>query len=274
MDDRIEEILKKCCCITDIQKLSDKEKMLLINQADKNVRLQSNNDFLGSTDEIKFFTFNLPRIVSCPGRTAICSSGCYQAISEEMLKGKDRESQVVYSRRLNWFLAEQDDFVERMVKEIIRKRPKEKQKLIIRIHASGDFYSEEYLEKWMKIALITKLLGKKYEFVAYTKSYSELDNVLGNQAKLKKMYKEAHDFVKVSPIEKSLSLHDFNLNIIASYMDDTDENAKAISEKWMLPIYFVTRETDCELKDCEEKSCAECLDCYKFPMKTVTTRLR
>ena len=268
MDSRTEEILKRCSSIEAIKGLSDEEKELLRQQADK-------NDFLGSNRNVKFFTFNLPRKLACPGRTDICARGCYQAISEEMLKEKGRDSQVLYSRKLNWFLAEQDDFVERILKEIMRRKPKADQRIIFRIHASGDFYSEEYLKKWMKIALITKLKNKNYDFVAYTKSYSELNNVLSNQAGLWKLYQEAYNAAKIAiPQEKKLSLADFNLNIIASYMDDTEEEKKRIAEKWNLPVYFVTEDNSLELTDCEADPCSECLKCYTFPMENVVTRLR
>lgn len=275
MDSRTEEILKRCSSIEAIKGLSDEEKELLREQADKNDRMQCNNDFLGSNRNVKFFTFNLPRKLACPGRTDICARGCYQAISEEMLKEKGRDSQVLYSRKLNWFLAEQDDFVERILKEIMRRKPKADQRIIFRIHASGDFYSEEYLKKWMKIALITKLKNKNYDFVAYTKSYSELNNVLSNQAGLWKLYQEAYNAAKIAiPQEKELSLADFNLNIIASYMDDTEEEKKRIAEKWKLPVYFVTEDNSLELTDCEADPCSECLKCYTFPMENVVTRLR
>lgn len=275
MDSRTEEILKRCSSIEAIKGLSDEEKELLRQQADKNDRMQCNNDFLGSNRNVKFFTFNLPRKLACPGRTDICARGCYQAISEEMLKEKGRDSQVLYSRKLNWFLAEQDDFVERILKEIMRRKPKADQRIIFRIHASGDFYSEEYLKKWMKIALITKLKNKNYDFVAYTKSYSELNNVLSNQAGLWKLYQEAYNAAKIAiPQEKELSLADFNLNIIASYMDDTEEEKKRIAEKWNLPVYFVTEDNSLELTDCEADPCSECLKCYTFPMENVVTRLR
>ena len=275
MDSRSEEILKRCFSIEAIKGLSDEEKELLREQADKNDRMQCNNDFLGSNRNVKFFTFNLPRKLACPGRTDICARGCYQAISEEMLKEKGRDSQVLYSRKLNWFLAEQDDFVERILKEIMRRKPKADQRIIFRIHASGDFYSEEYLKKWMKIALITKLRNKNYDFVAYTKSYSELNNVLSNQAGLWKLYQEAYNAAKIAiPQEKELSLADFNLNIIASYMDDTEEEKKRIAEKWNLPVYFVTEDNSLELTDCEADPCSECLKCYTFPMENVVTRLR
>ena len=275
MDSRTEEILKRCSSIEAIKGLSDEEKELLREQADKNDRMQCNNDFLGSNRNVKFFTFNLPRKLACPGRTDICARGCYQAISEEMLKEKGRDSQVLYSRKLNWFLAEQDDFVERILKEIMRRKPKADQRIIFRIHASGDFYSEEYLKKWMKITLITKLKNKNYDFVAYTKSYSELNNVLSNQAGLWKLYQEAYNAAKIAiPQEKELSLADFNLNIIASYMDDTEEEKKRIAEKWNLPVYFVTEDNSLELTDCEADPCSECLKCYTFPMENVVTRLR
>ena len=275
MDSRTEEILKRCSSIEAIKGLSDEEKELLREQADKNDRMQCNNDFLGSNRTVKFFTFNLPRKLACPGRTDICARGCYQAISEEMLKEKGRDSQVLYSRKLNWFLAEQDDFVERILKEIMRRKPKADQRIIFRIHASGDFYSEEYLKKWMKIALITKLKNKNYDFVAYTKSYSEINNVLSNQAGLWKLYQEAYNAAKIAiPQEKELSLADFNLNIIASYMDDTEEEKKRIAEKWNLPVYFVTEDNSLELTDCEADPCSECLKCYTFPMENVVTRLR
>ena len=275
MDSRTEEILKRCSSIEAIKGLSDEEKELLRQQADKNDRMQCNNDFLGSNRNVKFFTFNSPRKLACPGRTDICARGCYQAISEEMLKEKGRDSQVLYSRKLNWFLAEQDDFVERILKEIMRRKPKADQRIIFRIHASGDFYSEEYLKKWMKIALITKLKNKNYDFVAYTKSYSELNNVLSNQAGLWKLYQEAYNAAKIAiPQEKKLSLADFNLNIIASYMDDTEEEKKRIAEKWNLPVYFVTEDNSLELTDCEADPCSECLKCYTFPMENVVTRLR
>ena len=275
MDSRTEEILKRCSSIEAIKGLSDEEKELLREQADKNDRMQCNNDFLGSNRNVKFFTFNLPRKLACPGRTDICARGCYQAISEEMLKEKGRDSQVLYSRKLNWFLAEQDDFVERILKEIMRRKPKADQRIIFRILASGDFYSEEYLKKWMKIALITKLKNKNYDFVAYTKSYSEINNVLSNQAGLWKLYQEAYNAAKIAiPQEKELSLADFNLNIIASYMDDTEEEKKRIAEKWNLPVYFVTEDNSLELTDCEADPCSECLKCYTFPMENVVTRLR
>ena len=54
MDSRTEEILKRCSSIEAIKGLSDEEKELLREQADKNDRMQCNNDFLGSNRNVKF----------------------------------------------------------------------------------------------------------------------------------------------------------------------------------------------------------------------------
>lgn len=127
----------------------------------------------------------------------------------------------------------------------------------------------------MKIALITKLKNKNYDFVAYTKSFNELDNILSDQAVLRKLYKEAYIAAKIEiPEEKELLLSDFNLNIIASYMDDTKEEKKKIAEKWNLPVYFVTENERPNLIDCVGKPCSGCLKCYTFPMENVVTILR
>lgn len=70
-----------------------------------------------------------------------------------------------YETRLTVSL--QDDFVQVMDKEIKKKKAG-----AIRIHDSGDFYSVEYLDKW--IAIIE--LNPTVQFYAYTKSIPFFDN--------------------------------------------------------------------------------------------------
>jgi len=55
----------------------------------------------------------------------------------------------------------QDDFVQVMDYEIKKKKAQ-----AIRIHDSGDFYSMEYLNKWIEITVLNPLV----QFYAYTKS--------------------------------------------------------------------------------------------------------
>ena len=57
-------------------------------------------------------------------------------------------------------------------------------------------------------------------------------------------------------------------------MDDTKEQDKEIIMKYNLPQYIVTKEETADLKDCVSQTCAECSECYKFPMKDIVTGLR
>ncbi|GIW89666.1 MAG: hypothetical protein KatS3mg109_0098 [Pirellulaceae bacterium] len=57
-----------------------------------------------------------------------------------------------------------DSFVQRMVREIKDRRADR-----VRIHASGDFYSPEYVRKWVEIARECR----QTEFYAYTRSWQD-----------------------------------------------------------------------------------------------------
>lgn len=70
-----------------------------------------------------------------------------------------------YEARLTITL--QDDFIQVMDKEIKKKKAK-----AIRIHDSGDFYSVEYLDKWIAITQ----LNPDVQFYAYTKSIPYFEN--------------------------------------------------------------------------------------------------
>lgn len=104
--------------------------------------------------------FNLPHGRTCPGATAWCKQHCYTIKAERMYKA------VLPYRERNFELSKSPDFVSRMVQEINAGKFK-----CIRIHESGDFYNQEYLNKWKEIA--RALPG--VTFFAYTKSYALLN---------------------------------------------------------------------------------------------------
>ena len=99
--------------------------------------------------------FNLPAVKTCPGSTVKCRKWCYARKSEVCYP------QVLPFRMNNWQLSKQDNFVEVISEEIKRSRTVK----TIRCHESGDFYNEEYFEKWVDIALAFPEL----KFYAYTK---------------------------------------------------------------------------------------------------------
>lgn len=98
--------------------------------------------------------FNLPSIITCPNCSK-CASTCYAS------KAEVRYPKVKACRQLNFALSQKDSFVEDMVKLLIKTKTK-----VVRIHESGDFYSQEYADKWTNIALQLP----EVQFYAYTKS--------------------------------------------------------------------------------------------------------
>lgn len=108
------------------------------------------------------FNFGIPAYQSgtglrtCPNAGA-CAKGCYA------LAGAYRFSNVAqaFERRLAMTLS--SDFVDTMLKDIDEARAER-----IRIHDSGDFYSEEYLDKWLSIMR----QRPNVQFYAYTKMVS------------------------------------------------------------------------------------------------------
>lgn len=83
-------------------------------------------------------TWNIPASKEVCGR--VCE-GCYAVKEQERWKsvrvGRDRRLEA--SKRA--------DFVDNMSAEIAKHKGK-----YIRVHSSGEFYSQEYIDKWAKIA--------------------------------------------------------------------------------------------------------------------------
>lgn len=268
----IEEIRKKleiCKTVDDLNGLSP-ESVKEILDKDTSEMLSDKNTFLGNNEQYGFKVFNLPQGISCPEATEICRKGCYQIIPEAMLAAENRDSAVLVYRKMNLLKSLQDDFVEKMVNKINRFRQKPDQKIFIRIHASGDFYSKDYIRKWFEIALRIKESRKAYSFVAYTKSMNILKEVMEERVELDKIYMRV-----CKKTLKEYKISDFNINIIGSVMDDTKAEIKAIMDDFNLPQYIVTDDEENTITDyCDNKLCVDCRKCYTFPMKDVCTILR
>ena len=84
--------------------------------------------------------WSLPALETCPGSTSFCRSACYAN------SGRYRFKSV--RERLAWNLeqAQHQDFPWRMAKEIRRVGA-----IVVRVHVSGDFFDDEYAEKWLWI---------------------------------------------------------------------------------------------------------------------------
>lgn len=106
------------------------------------------------------FHFSLPAILTCPGRSDACERLCY---ADEGFYAYPSVRQTLWRN----FLATKDpDFVLKM-KSSLATQSRELGVNTVRIHASGDFYSVEYLLDW--VTIIEQLPTLTFFF--YTRSW-------------------------------------------------------------------------------------------------------
>lgn len=109
----------------------------------------------------RILTFGIPAVITCPGRTEVCSGGeCPRCYATKAFF-KMGHSQDFKLRSLICLLS--DDFVARVVTDLSSRRQR-----VIRVHDAGDFYSAEYIRKWL---LIIHKLRATHRFFAYTRSW-------------------------------------------------------------------------------------------------------
>lgn len=106
---------------------------------------------------------------TCPN-AGVCAVGCYAQ------QGAYRFSSVSAAHHRNLDLAESDNFVRLMIQDIEAKIRKPDARVFIRIHDSGDFYSDEYTKKWLQI--INHFLSTyRVFFYAYTKEVARFKSM-------------------------------------------------------------------------------------------------
>ena len=114
--------------------------------------LVQGNTKLGSA----IHAFSLPAGLSCPGRSRLCYQHCYAR------QGHYLFASVQQALARNYRQSQRAGFVDRMVGEILGSRAR-----VVRIHASGDFYSPGYARQWLKIARSCPAV----RFYAYSRSW-------------------------------------------------------------------------------------------------------
>ena len=129
--------------------------------------LAKGNDKLGDW----IFAFSLAAVRTCPGMTAVCRTECYAR------KHRFRYPAVRKALARNLKAAKQDDFAGRIASEIAARNV-----TVLRIHASGDFFSAAYVRQWTKVASALP----EVVFFAYSRSWrvAEIREALGELAAL------------------------------------------------------------------------------------------
>lgn len=100
--------------------------------------------------------WSLPAALSCPGRTPACVSACYAR------RGRYRVRAVRDRLHANYDRSRDPDFAAAMTAEVRRRGC-----LVVRVHASGDFYSAAYTDAWAEVVAACP----RTAFYAYTRSW-------------------------------------------------------------------------------------------------------
>ena len=134
------------------------------NLLTQNSKLKKTSKALG----LKVFNFGIPAYKSITGKITCpfadeCIKFCY-ARKGAYIWGNVKPA---FERRFE--LTRSSDFIVEMNKEILKKKPD-----YVRVHDSGDYYSKEYLNKWIEIAIH----NPDVRFYSYTNSVEILKSTV------------------------------------------------------------------------------------------------
>jgi hypothetical protein len=102
------------------------------------------------------YSFSVPAVATCPGRTDRCSRDCYAT------RGFFRMPNVAAAHAANLRAARRPDFARRMTRAIDDAMAR-----VVRVHVAGDFFAPAYVASWIEVA--RKSPGCL--FYAYTRSW-------------------------------------------------------------------------------------------------------
>lgn len=180
----------------------------------------------------KIFNFSLPPYLTCPGSTEWCKKNCYAIKYTKIYKS----CPIAYQR--NYEYSVKTDFTYLMINEI-KKRNKNN---LFRIHPSGDFYNEEYINKW--IFICDNLPDIK--FWCYTRSWFE-DNLFEGLKKLN----ELKNIQVILSTDPTMNYPPENFRMAFVNGDERKSGIKCFHDEKL------------------KKSCLECGYCYKDINKNV-----
>lgn len=206
------------------------------------IKLMDRNNKSKKTETAHFMLWNLPSIKTCPYATELCKKRCFGA------KQENGYNPVIISSRANAYAETlKPNFVKDMIKYIewyLQKRKVENKTCFLRIHGTGDFYSLEYMRKWIEITDHFKG-DNRIVFQCYTKSMPFLIEIL-----------------------KERSIDSINIKIVWSIFDDTDPFYTAYAKELGLTTFTAKpkKEIETAINDgyflCQG-NCGNCKACYK-----------
>tara|TARA_R110000824_G_scaffold130041_1_gene291699 strand:- start:974 stop:1573 length:600 start_codon:yes stop_codon:yes gene_type:complete len=198
------------------------------------MKLLTQNSKLKKTsieNNARVLNFSLPAYKTITGKTVCpfakdCIKYCYAK------KGNYKYPSVVKGLNNRYELSQTDEFIPQMNATIILERPTH-----VRIHDSGDFYSPEYLNKWVTIAK----QNKDVIFYAYTKSIKFFIGGLLLPNNMKIIFSEGSKTDELINVREHRHARIFKtseeLNA-SGYIDASKNDLKAITENKKVGLIF------------------------------------
>lgn len=207
------------------------------------IKASDHNKKLKKTARDHWYIFNLPAVITCPGATPDCIKYCYARKAEKMYPSANKR------RAINFITAVQAEFAERMIYTLyveLYAAEKRGARLNVRIHESGDFFSREYLEKWLTVAAE---LNTVVSFWNYTKSF----DFIYSPAEAAAINSRGSVWADTKPadVEKIAAL---NMPIYTAYAEEEIARRRAAGEKFF---------------KCRCADCSNCRACINSNVKTI-----
>lgn len=206
----------------------------------------------------KYAQFNTRAVVDCPFATSGCRIACYAT------HGCHQFPSIKAARERSYQDTTRLDFVPRMIHTIESALESKRYKgstMILRLHESGDFYSLEYLKKWVNIFHHFSE-HDNIIFCFYTKSFQFFKQLEKEERMLLKT------LVKKGIVAMSVSVDD--TSSIKAIMDATSLQATLGANAYIATTNPEAWKYNAE---CRCKNCAECGNCIHATKKNVVCRL-
>ena len=182
-------------------------------------------------NKMRVLNFSLPAYKTITGKTVCpfakdCIKYCYAQ------KGNYKYPSVIKGLNNRYELSKTDDFVPKMNATIILERPTH-----VRIHDSGDFYSPQYLNKWVQIAKD----NTNVIFYAYTKSIKFFINGLKLPKNMKIIFSEGSktdNLINTSKHRHARIFKSKELLNAAGYIDASNNDLKAITSNKKVGLVY------------------------------------
>lgn len=195
-------------------------------------------------EKIRYAQFNTRAVIDCPFRSSGCEAVCYAT------KGNHVFPSVKHSREKSFTDSKRTDFAEAMVYTLHVEKQSKRYKdatMLVRIHESGDFYSLQYLKKWVKVFGWYNQEQEGIKFVLYTKSFAF--------------------FNKLSTAEKWFVNHALQSGVLSVNLSLDDTTTKEQRERYLecittfplMNTYYCTE----HVENVEHNNVCDCADCAK-----------